>query len=191
MVYVNRVNIDPVAHAAISHAQFEITHPFADGNGRVGRVLVAWLLTRQLALLVPPPVSVAIAADVARYASGLVLFRRGDHRRWVRWFADAVANGARAQRTLIAQVDGIKRRWHDELIASARRPRSDAAVFATLDLPPRHPVFTSPVLAEEPGISRKAALAALHRLAAAGILEGHATRTRGAPGQPAALFVSR
>ncbi len=191
VVYVNRVDIDPVAQAAISHAQFEIIHPFADGNGRVGRVLVAWLLTRRLALLVPPPVSVAIAADVAGYASGLVLFRLGEHRRWVTWFADAVASGGRAQRTLITHVDAIKRRWYEELIASARRPRSDAAVFAALELLPRHLVLTSPVLADELGISRKAALATLQRLATAGILERHGTRSRAAPGQPAALFVSR
>ena len=191
VIYVNRVDVDPVAQAAISHAQFEIIHPFADGNGRVGRVLVAWLLTRRLALLVPPPVSVAIAADVAGYAAGLVLFRLGDHRRWVTWFADAVTSGGRAQRTLIAHVDEIKRRWHEELIAGARRPRRDAAVFAALDLLPRHLVLTSPVLADELGISRKAAVATLQRLAAVGILERHGTLSRDAPGQPAALFVSR
>ncbi|MDE3031859.1 MAG: Fic family protein [Acidobacteriota bacterium] len=191
MSYVNRVDVDPIAQAAISHAQFEIIHPFADGNGRVGRVLVAWLLTRRLSLLVPPPVSVAIAADVAGYASGLVLYRLGDHRRWVTWFADAVTRGGRAQRTLITQVEEMKRRWHDDLIEVPRRPRSDAAVFAALDLLPRHLVLTSAVLGDELGISRKAALATLERLAAVGILERRGARATGAPGQPAALFVSR
>lgn len=46
LAYVNRYDIDPVSQAAIAHAQFEIIHPFADGNGRVGRVLVAWILVR-------------------------------------------------------------------------------------------------------------------------------------------------
>jgi len=108
IAYVSRVDVDPVAQAAISHAQFEIIHPFGDGNGRIGRVLVAGVLTRRLALLVPPPVSVAIAADVAGYSSGLVLFRLGDHRRWITWFADAVASGGRAQRALISNVEQIK-----------------------------------------------------------------------------------
>ncbi len=44
IAYVNREDVDPVTQAAIAHAQFEIIHPFADGNGRVGRVLMAQIL---------------------------------------------------------------------------------------------------------------------------------------------------
>jgi Fic family protein len=191
VAYVNREDVDPVAQAAISHAQFEIIHPFSDGNGRVGRVLVAWVLTRRLALLVPPPVSVAIAADVAGYASGLVLFRLGDHRSWIRWFADAVASGGRAQRALISNVETIKQQWRNLLVGEGRKLRSDAAVFAALDLLPRHLVLTSRILADELAISRKAALATLHRLAQVGILTEQGTVSRQTSGQPASLFVSR
>jgi hypothetical protein len=154
-------------------------------------VLVAWVLTRRLALLVPPPVSVAIAADVAGYSSGLVLFRLGDHRRWITWFADAVASGGRAQRALIANVEQIKQQWRDRLAATDRKPRSDAAVFAALDLLPRHLVLTSQILADELQISRKASLATLHRLARVGILTEQGTVSRETSGQPATLFVSR
>jgi Fic family protein len=191
ITYVNREDVDPVAQAAISHSQFENIHPFADGNGRVGRVLVAWVLTRRLALLVPPPVSVAIAADVAGYSSGLVLFRLGDHRRWITWFADAVASGAKAQRALITNVQQIKQQWRDRLAATERKTRSDAVVFAALDLLPRHLVLTSRILADELGISRKTSLATLHRLVLVGILTEHGTVSRQTSGQPASLFVSR
>src|SRR5580658_3376340 len=126
LAFANRSDVDPVSQASIAHAQFEIIHPFADGNGRVGRVLVAWILTRRLALLVPPPVSVAIAADVAGYSSGLVLFRLGDHLSWITWFADAVACGGRAQRTLISNVALIKREWRVRLDATELKPRSDS-----------------------------------------------------------------
>jgi len=191
ITYVNRGDIDPVAQAAISHAQFEIIHPFGDGNGRVGRVLVAWVLTRRLALLVPPPVSVAIAADVAGYSSGLVLFRLGDYLRWITWFADAVASGGRSQRALISNVEQIKQRWRGQLGGGDRKLRSDAAVFAALDLLPRHLVLTSSILADEIGISRKASLATLHRLVQVGILTQQGTISRKTAGQRAALFVSR
>jgi Fic family protein len=191
VAYANRVDVDPVAQAAVSHAQFEIIHPFGDGNGRVGRVLVAWVLTRRLALLVPPPVSVAIAADVAGYSSGLVLFRLGDHRPWISWFANAVASGGRTQRALISNVEHIKQQWRDRLVATERKPRSDAAVFAALDLLPRHLVLTSKILADELQISRKASLATLHRLVRVGILTEQGTVVRETSGQPAALFASR
>jgi Fic family protein len=191
VAYVNRVDIDPVAQAAVSHAQFEIIHPFADGNGRVGRVLVAWVLTRRLSLLVPPPVSVAIAADVAGYSSGLVLFRMGDHQRWIKWFADAVASGSRAQRELISNVESMKLKWHDRLVAGNRKIRSDAAVFSALNLLSRHLVLTSAILSENLDISRKASLATLHRLVQVGILTEQGTVSRQRSGQPAALFVSR
>jgi Fic family protein len=191
ITFVNREDVDPVAQAAISHAQFEIIHPFGDGNGRVGRVLVAWVLTRRLALLVPPPVSVAIAADVAGYSAGLVCFRFGDHRRWITWFADAVASGGRAQRALISNVEQIKQQWRDRLAATERKPRSDAAVFGALDLLPRHIVLTSRILADELEISRKASWATLHRLVHVGILTEQGTISRETSGQPASLFVSR
>jgi Fic family protein len=189
--FVNRIDVDPVAQAAIGHAQFEVIHPFGDGNGRVGRVLVAWMLTRRLGLLVPPPVSVAIAADVAGYGSGLVLFRLGEHRAWIRWFADAVASGGRAQRALVANVERIKREWRERLDGDGRKPRSDAAVYAALELLPRHLVLTARLLADELSISPKASLATLQRLARAGVLSAQGTVSCAGPGQPAALFVSR
>src|SRR5271155_3109764 len=48
--YANRSDIDPVTQAAVAHAQFELIHPYADGNGRVGRILIGWILTRRLDL---------------------------------------------------------------------------------------------------------------------------------------------
>ena len=191
VTYVNREDVDPVGQAAIAHAQFEIIHPFADGNGRVGRVLVAWLLTRRLSLVVPPPVSVAIAADVAGYSSGLVLFRLGDLARWIAWFADAVASGSRSQRALITSVERIEQQWRTRLASLPRQPRSDAAVFAALELLPRHLVLTSIIVGDELHISRKASLATLHQLVRAGILTDQGTVTPTSPGQPAMLFVSR
>jgi Fic family protein len=187
----NRDDIDAIAQAAICHAQFEIIHPFGDGNGRVGRVLVAWILARRLSLLVPPPVSVAIAADVAGYASGLVLFRMGEHDQWITWFADAVASGGRSQRSLVARVEQIKQQWRQQLDFSGRQRRSDSSVFATIDLLPRHLVLTSQILSDELGTTRKTSLATLHHLVDAGILVEHGTIARESAGQPSSLFVSR
>jgi Fic family protein len=191
VAYVDREDVDAVAQAAVAHAQFENIHPFGDGNGRVGRVLVAWILVRRLGLLVPPPVSVSIAADVGGYGSGLTLFRLGSHLRWISWFADAVARGGTAQRALVTRVEELRSQWLGRLVdAGERRPRRDAALFDALGLMPRHLVFTTPVIERELGISRKAAGATLRRLADAGVLTEYGTVPPAGAGQPAALYVS-
>ncbi|HUS62205.1 MAG TPA: Fic family protein [Acidimicrobiales bacterium] len=193
IAYVNRDDVDPVSQAAIAHAQFEIIHPFADGNGRVGRVLVAWILVRRLSLVTPPPVSARIAADVGGYSSGLVRFRMGDHNAWVRWFADAVSGAGRAQQELVASVARLQREWRERLAAprhASRRLRSDAAAWRALDLLPRHLVLTGPIVASELDIPLKSANAVLHALVDAEVLVEHGTAPTTGRGRPSRLYVS-
>ena len=187
--WMNRDDVDPIAQAAIAHAQFEIIHPFADGNGRIGRVLIAWLLVRRLALVVPPPVSVAIAADVGGYGAGLVRFRLDDHLGWVRWFAEAVSGGGRRQRELVTHVGDLRHEWQARLTATGLR--RDAVAYQALTLMPRHLLLTSTVLVEELGVSSKAALDALRTLADAGVLTEQGTAPTSSRGQPARLYVAR
>jgi Fic family protein len=193
IAYVNRDDVDPVSQAAIAHAQFEIIHPFADGNGRVGRVLVAWILVRRLSLVTPPPVSARIAADVGGYGSGLVLFRMGDHNAWIRWFAEAVSGAGRAQQELVASVERLQREWRERLAgprADSRRVRSDAAAWRVLDLLPRHLLLTGPIVASELAIPLKSANAALGELVAAGVLVEHGTVQGSGRGRPSRLYTS-
>jgi len=186
--WVNGDGVDPIVQAAVAHAQFELVHPFADGNGRIGRVLVGWVLVRRLGLLVPPPVSVAIAADTGGYAAGLVQFRMSDHLAWVRWFAGAVAAGGRAQRELIAEVDRIEERWRQRL--RDRRVRADAAAWRALDLLPRHLVLTAPALAAELHVTPKAAIDTLARLVEAGILTEVGSLATSGPGRRPRLYAA-
>ena len=193
VAYVNRDDVDPVTQAAVAHAQFEIIHPFADGNGRVGRVLVAWILVRRLSLLTPPPVSARIAADVGGYASGLVLFRMGDHDAWIRWFAEAVSGAGRAQQELVASVESLQREWRERLSGprpESRRVRSDAAAWRVLELLPRHLVLTGPIVASELAIPLKSASAALGELVGAGVLVEHGTVQGSGRGRPSRLYTS-
>ena len=193
VVYVNRDDVDPVSQAAVAHAQFEIIHPFADGNGRVGRVLMAWVLVRRLALVTPPPVSTRIAADVGGYGSGLVLFRMGDHNSWVRWFADAVSGAGRAQQELVPAVGQLRRAWEERLASrrpGARRLRSNAAAWRALDLLPRNLVLTGPTVAAELAIPLKSANAALRNLVDAGVLVEHGTVQPTGRGRPSRLYTS-
>jgi Fic family protein len=186
VAFVNRDDVDPIAQAAIAHAQFEIVHPFADGNGRIGRILIAWSLTRRLALVTPPATSTAIAADVGGYSAGLTLFRCGQHGQWIRWFADSVAGAGRRQRELVDAVESLEREWRKRLGAErsgTRKLRSTATAWRVLDLLPAQLVLTSRTVGAALDVPTKTAGAALRELANLGVLVAvdGATGTRGRP----------
>ncbi len=173
VAYVNRTDVDPIVQAAVGHAQFEIIHPFADGNGRVGRILIAWILARRLALLTPPPTSTAIAADVGGYSAGLTLFRYGQHGQWIRWFADAVGSASRRQQDLVSAVETLQRTWRERLAADRpgrRRLRANATAWRVVELITPLLILDSQAVAAELGVPVKTAGLALHELADSGIL---------------------
>ncbi|MBF4614820.1 Fic family protein [Curtobacterium sp. VKM Ac-1376] len=76
--FVRRVDLHPIAQAAIAHAQFESIHPFTDGNGRIGRALIGAVLRRRgVTTTVTAPVATALAADRRRYFRHLEQYRDG------------------------------------------------------------------------------------------------------------------
>ena len=200
--YSNRSDLDPVAQAAIVHAQFEIIHPFADGNGRVGRILVVWLLARRLSLVTPPPVSVRFAADRSGYLAGLTMFRLGQNRRMgevVRRCCHRCGPGpARSDRCRGA----LEVQWRRRLAGSrsggrdgidghaGRRVRRDALAWKVLDLLASHLVLSAAAVATELGASLRASTGALNELVDVGILALYEPTGRRSPGRPALLYVS-
>jgi Fic family protein len=190
--YANRAVVDSVAQAAIAHAQFQIIHPFADGNGRIARVLVSWMLVRGLGLVIPPPVSVRIAADWDGYLAGLALFRFGHHEGWITWFADTVTAAAAAEVALVRAVDDMKAGWRAQLAVprDGRALRRDALAWQVLDLLPRWLVLTAALVARELDSTPRAATNALRDLAEAGILVAHQPTGPRLRGRPAHLYIS-
>src|SRR5262245_10832464 len=113
--YANAPSHDPVTAAALVHAQFESIHPFADGNGRIGRILIAWALHRHLGVVIPPPVSVAFLRDVGGYLAGLVQYRTEGPDPWVRWFAGTLEQSARSATATLGVVAALVDSWPGRL----------------------------------------------------------------------------
>ena len=123
VVVSNRVDLDPITQGAIAPAQFETIHPFADGNGRIGRVLIGWIVMTRMGIGVPPPVSLQIARDIGGYQAGLTLYREEMVEPWVRWFAEAMERSAEDSNIVMGLIEDIQAAWREQ----AKDLRSDSA----------------------------------------------------------------
>jgi Fic family protein len=188
VAFANSDALDPVTQAAVLHAQFETIHPFGDGNGRVGRILIGWVLAHRLGVALPPPVSVLIARDPGGYLAGLTLFRLGQLEPWVEWMASALQRSSEAAADLVARSEALVAEWRARLAGV----REDAAARRVLELLPEHPIVSSAVVARRLGVSVRAGQAALVVLAGHGIVQRYRPEADGGsvPGRPAQYWVA-
>ena len=131
---INDDQLSPIVQAALVHAQFETIHPFHDGNGRAGRALIHVVLRhRKIALHYVPPISVTVSMSKDRYLAGLTAFRRDGVAGWIAYFADAALRSARLATQYLHAVRALGLAWQEQLRASARPPRSDAAAWRLIE----------------------------------------------------------
>jgi Fic family protein len=165
--YLNRADLSALVQAAIAHAQFETIHPFADGNGRVGRALIHVVFRRRgLSNRFAPPISIALAANGARYVEGLNAYRQGSVSEWCRFFARVTVDAVHRSRTLAADLAGLQAEW----IEMAKHPRSDSAAARLMGAIPGQPIIDARTVATTLSVSEVAARNALNALESAGVL---------------------
>ncbi len=168
---INDDRFPPLVQAALVHAQFETIHPFADGNGRVGRALIHVVLARRgLATVYVPPISVVLAAGRGRYIDGLTRFRGESVAEWVEQFAIAARSAARLASAYLGKVLELAATWRQNLAALPGSPRADAAAWAVIAILPAYPLITAPVAAAATGRSKPQVYRALDQLEAAGVV---------------------
>ncbi len=166
--FATRTDLAPIVQAGIVHAQFETIHPFADGNGRVGRALIYAVLRRRGEI--PnyiPPISLILAAEPKGYVGGLTLYREADVSSWIAQFADATGRAATEAERLADEVEQLQSTWLDDL----GQPRRDAAVRQLISALPQQPVIDVAVAQTLTGKSHVAVGKALQELERAGILQ--------------------
>lgn len=188
--FCERDDLPPLLQAAIAHVQFETIHPFADGNGRVGRALIQLVLRRHgltggdSGPPVFPPVSLVLAARADEYVAGLTAFRAGDHQAWWSFFLDVVHASVALAEDLAAWVTELVEQWH----AQAGNPRRDSAAAALIARLPERPIVGLADVVELTGVSRQAARLAIDRLTDAGVLREITGRRRGRRWEAVGLF---
>jgi Fic family protein len=188
ITFANDDTLDVVTQAAIVHAQFESIHPFADGNGRLGRVLIGWLVVRRLNVVVPPPFSVFIVRDPGGYLSGLTLYQMGELAPWVRWFAVTLERSASNATSIVGDTKALMADWRARALAtneSGRAVRANATFWRVLEMLPEHPIVSAQLVHERFGITSESARQLLHRFQSLGILAGieYRSGTKGRPMQ--------
>jgi Fic family protein len=167
VAFMNRTDLPPVVQAAIAHAQFETVHPFADGNGRVGRALIHVVLRRRgLAPRYVPPVSLVLAADAEAYVAGLTAFREDRAADWILLFAKAIERAAAKASELALRLAELQERWRER----AGRPRRHSSAEALIVELPAHPIVTVATAQTFLGRSKQAVNEAIATLADKGVL---------------------
>jgi Fic family protein len=169
----DQLEIPIVMRMAIVHAQFETIHPFMDGNGRVGRILLPLMLAAEGY----PPVYLAgflKANQQAYYEYLLAVQLKGEWTEWVRFFATGMEVAARESIQTAQELTAILDRWKRELGES--NVRADAVVHRLPELLIGTPVVTVGKVVDALGISFPSANNALAHLERMGILEQPGTR---------------
>ena len=174
IAFANRDDLDPVAQAAIAHAQFESIHPFTDGNGRIGRALINAILRRRgLTRRTVVPVASAMLAERDRYFALVNGYRDGR--------VDAfVADLARGTRIAAAEAGRSADRLA-ELPGEWRersRPRAGSAAASLLTVLAEHPILSAEEAQQLTGAPLSSVYTALDRLEADGIIHQVTARQR-------------
>ena len=175
--FCNDDTLPALAQAAVAHAQFETVHPFVDGNGRTGRVLLHLVLRRRgIAHRVLPPVSLVLATWARDYVSGLTETRYAGApdspqahegiNRWVSFFASASLRAVRDTGRFEEHVRALQSSWRER----AGNPRRDSAAYQLIGALPAAPVLTATTAAGLIGRSFQTASQAVERLVDAGVL---------------------
>lgn len=131
---------DPLIRAALIHYQFETIHPFLDGNGRIGRLLIL-LYLMETNLLSKPVIYVSyfMKKNQLEYYDRISEVRRtGNYEQWINFFLEAVSTAAKDAVESIQQLSNL----HERNCAQLPKPkRSKDTVRMVFDYIEQHPII--------------------------------------------------
>ncbi|PVE59070.1 cell filamentation protein Fic [Arthrobacter sp. TPD3018] len=170
MAFVNRLDRPaPLIDAALAHYQFEAIHPFADGNGRVGRMLITLMLIDNGTL--PQPLlymSPYLERHKDRYIDLMyAVSRDGAWEEWIAFFLEAVAVSAEETIAVVERLQDLQREYR-ERFQTARR---SALMLRIIDLAFERPARSISNIADALGVTYAGAANNVRELVHAGVAE--------------------
>ena len=167
-IHDTATDLPPMVKVALIHAQFETIHPFLDGNGRIGRLLITALFEYWGVLSEPLLyVSAYLKQHQAEYYRRLSAIRTdGDWESWVTFFLEGVASAAGDAEKNIIEVASLLASDRKRLLQSLKAGPTSYRLFEMLPVMPR---FTIEHVRQQLGTSFPTATAAVKVLVDLGI----------------------
>ena len=167
--YIHAGARDRLVQIAVQHAEFEAIHPFLDGNGRLGRMLIPLLLWKHGLLREPAfDLSLQIAARRGFYYDGLLgVSRDDDWTGWCLYFLDAVRARAEDGAALVTAILDLYRDYEQLVGRITRAGDLEPALKALFS----RPVFRTSEFIALTGLSARTARRLVARLTEQGVLE--------------------
>lgn len=124
-------SLDPLIQAALIHYQFETTHPFLDGNGRVGRLLITLFLMEKKILSTPSVyISYFLKMNRIEYYDRMTQVRKtGDYEQWILFFLQALSDSAEDAIRTIDELTKIHNRNAQKFENMTKRQQANAMNF--------------------------------------------------------------
>lgn len=143
-------SLRPLVRIAIAHGQFESIHPFEDGNGRVGRILIPLYLYAKNQIPLPFLfISETLERDKYRYYSLLNNIRDNQNwNEWIKFFLDSVTRQCKKYTDLISRINALYENTLNKVGSLLKSSNSSKIIDALF----RNPICDSKIIQEETDI---------------------------------------
>lgn len=165
-----KIHVPHLIRIAISHYQFETIHPFLDGNGRIGRLLITLYLVSK-GLLAKPSLYLSDHLEKnkdAYYDSLSTVRASNDLGQWVRFFLVAVLETAQKGKQTFQAILALRSEMEPKMLELGRRARNGQKLLTLLY---RLPLVSANDVADELGVTHQTANALVAEFVKIGILK--------------------
>lgn len=170
--FIHKPFVHPVIDAGLLHAQFETIHPFLDGNGRTGRLLITFYLIHHGYLELPVLfLSSYFKKHQQVYYQRLSDYHNGQVASWLDFFIDAVITTAEEAIEMSKQVTKLRDR--DLSIIAQFTTKTSTIACGVMQKLYKEPIVSSATIQQWIGQSRQGTIKFIDKLIQAGLLELH------------------
>ena len=180
-LFVNDEEIlyDKLVCCAFAHFEFEAIHPFADGNGRVGRLLITLFLLKEKILKYP---LIYTSGYFLRYKEKydnclLRITKHGDWKGWLEFFLRGLTEQAKKSEALIEKIDKLYQGTRDIVRLNSQSVHADKLV----ELVFIKPIILAPMVAKILNVSHRTAISLLRKFSELGVLSFDSGKKKNIP----------